>query len=176
MPKSSKEKMEKDIQNIINELKKNSKNSVKEIADKFGFSRQKVCRIINDLEKDNTIWGYTTIIDDNKVGRKRFYLLLKKMSIPVPKEKIDFVIKRELKKSATKLGVEIENSCYVNGSFDWILCITADNITQVTKFCDSFYHVFGGNYLSKIQVLEVLFPIERNGFNNPNGKELKDFF
>ncbi|UCB58617.1 MAG: MarR family transcriptional regulator [Thermoplasmatales archaeon] len=49
MTKSSKEKMEKDIQNIINELKKNSKNSVKEIADKFGFSRQKVCRIINDL-------------------------------------------------------------------------------------------------------------------------------
>jgi hypothetical protein len=36
--------------------------------------------------------------------------------------------------------------------------------------------VFKGSFLSDIQILEVLFPMERNGFDNPNREEFKDFF
>ncbi len=176
MPKSSKEKIEADKQSVLMELQKNSSDSVNVIAKRLGFSRQKVWRIIKDFENTNTIWGYNAVIDDEKTGRKRFFVLLKRSYKPASEEKINIVIKRDLRKTATELGVELEGSYYINGVYDWLMCITADNINQVKIFCDSFSTVFKGTYVSDIHILEVMFPIERNGFDNPNREELKKFF
>jgi len=175
MAKSSKKTIEKDIQTIIYELQKNSNKSVSDIADKLGFSRQKVWRIIKDLENDNTIWGYTAIIDDNKIGRKRFYILIKRAIRSTSGEKLDSMVKRDLRKEATKLGVQYESSCYVNGSYDALICITADDIKQVKRFSDSLKKLYGAN-ISEIQILEVLFPVGRNGIDNPNIEDLRGFF
>jgi len=176
MPKSSKEKIEDDKQSVLRELQKNSSDSVNVIAKRLGFSRQKVWRIIKDLEDSNIIWGYTPVIDDEKIGRKRFFVLLKRSSKPATEEKVNIVVKRDLRKIATELGVELEGSYYINGVYDWLMCITADNINQVKRFCDSFSTVFKGTYVSDIHILEVMFPIERNGFDNPNLEKLKEFF
>lgn len=176
MAKSSKEVVEKDMQNVIYELEKNSNRSVNEIANKLGFSRQKTWRIIKDLENDNTIWGYTAIVDDNKIGRKRFFILLKKANIPVKEKKLDIVINGEFRQIATKLGVQLESTYFLHGSYDGFLCVTAENITQVKIFIDKISQKLDGNYISDANVLEVLFPIERNGFGNPNVKAFKEFF
>ena len=78
MPKSSKEKIEDDKESVLMELQKNSSDSVNVIAKRLGFSRQKVWRIIKDFENTNTIWGYTAVIDDEKISRKRFFVILKR--------------------------------------------------------------------------------------------------
>lgn len=176
MSKSSKEKIEDDKHRVLQELQKNSSDNVNDIAKRLGFSRQKAWRIIKDLEDNNTIWGYTTIIDDNKIGRKRFFILLKRLNKPASEEKVNIVVKRDLRKIATKLEVELEDSFYINGMYDWLMCITANDISQVKRFCDSFSTVFKGTYLSHIHILEVMFPVERNGFDNPDLEELKEFF
>jgi len=87
MPKNSVMQIQKDEKKILEELSKNAHSSINEIANKLGFSRQKVWRIIKNLENDKTIWGYTAIIDDNKIGVKRFCILLKKAPVKVTDKK-----------------------------------------------------------------------------------------
>ncbi|UCD13766.1 MAG: hypothetical protein JSW60_09465, partial [Thermoplasmatales archaeon] len=58
----------------------------------------------------------------------------------------------------------------------WQLCITASHIGQVKRFCNIFNTLFAEDLISDIQVLEVIFPVEKNGFVNPNIKEIEDFF
>jgi DNA-binding Lrp family transcriptional regulator len=174
MAKSSKKEIEKDRQNVLNELENNSNRSLNEIAVKLGFSRQKAWRIIKNLENDNVIWGYTAIVDSKKIGRKMFYILVKRKALPTPKEKIESMVNRDLRKEATKIGVRFESSYFVNGLYDALICITADDINQVKKFTDSLNNLYGEN-ISETFILEVIFTVSRNSFDNPNIEELKEY-
>ena len=86
------------------------------------------------------------------------------------------MIGRKLKKESAKIGIDIEGSFYIHGSFDWLICITANHIKQVKKFCETFGALFSEDYISDIQVLEVIFPVEKNGIVNPNIKEIESLF
>lgn len=174
--KSSKDKIDEDTNLILDELQKKSNSSVNDNANKLGCSRQKVGRIIKDLENNKTIWGYTAIVDDNRLNRKRYFILLKKASIPVKEDKINIVVNRELRQMATKLGVQLESSYFVNGLYDGVLCVTAENVMQVKKFIEELCKKLDGVYVSKAVLMEAIFPIERNGFDNPNIQELKGYF
>ena len=176
MPKNSVKQIEQDEKRILEELLKNANMSVNEIANKLGFSRQKVWKIIKNLEKDKTIWGYTAIIDDNKMGRKRFYILLKKAPVKVTDEKLNIVINRELRKIAIKNGVNLESTYFFNGSYDGQICVTAEDIINVKNFIADMEKKIGAPYFKEADILEVLVPIQMRGFNNPNLKQLKDYF
>jgi len=176
MAKSSVKQIEQDKKRILNELTKNANLSANEIADKLGFSRQKVWRIIKNLEEDKTIWGYTVIIDDNKMGRKRFNILLKKAPIKLTDEKLNIVINRGLRKIATKNGVYLESTYFFNGSYDGQICVIAEDIIQVKKFIDDMVKKLGPDYFKEIEILEVLIPIQMRSFDNPNLKQLKEYF
>ena len=176
MAKSSVKQIEKDEKKILDELTKNANMSVNEIANTLGFSRQKVWRIIKNLEKDKTIWGYTAIIDDNKMGRKRFYILLKKAPVKLTDEKLNIVINRELRKIAIKNGVNLESTYFFHGSYDGQICVTAEDIINVKNFIADMQKKVGAAYFKEADILEVLVPIQMRGFNNPNLKQLRDYF
>ena len=55
MAKRSKKQIYEDELKVIAELQKNAKESIDIIAKNCGYSRQKVCRIINRLEENKTI-------------------------------------------------------------------------------------------------------------------------
>jgi len=59
MAKSSKKNLQDDRTKILNELRKNARESVNTIAEKLNFSRQKVWRMIAELER------YTAVVDDS---------------------------------------------------------------------------------------------------------------
>ena len=176
MAKSSAKQIEQDKKRILDELTKNAHRSVNEIADTLGFSRQKVWRIIKNLEEDKTIWGYTAIVDDNKMGRKKFCILLKKAFIEVPDEKLNIVISRELRKIAEKNGVYLESTYFFHGSYDGQICVIAEDLIHVKKFLAAMVEKLGEAYFKEIKLLEVLVPIQIRGFNNPNLKQLKEYF
>ena len=175
MPKSSREQIDEDERKILFELQKNSNESIDKIARKCGFSRQKVWRLIKRLEKNKTIWGYTAIIDDNKLGVNRYYVLIKKTNVPTTKDIVDTVIRRDLKKKMEDLEIHLECSYFIHGSYDWILCLTASHIKQVKSFIEAFNTLFQNN-VSDIQIQEVIFTIEKFGFDNPNKEDFRDFF
>lgn len=175
MPKSSKEQIVVDEIKVVSELKKNSKNSIDNIAKACGCSRQKVWRIIKRLEENKTIWGYQAVVDDEKIGVKKYQILLKKSPMPISDKMMDLLLEKDMNKKLEKFGVKFDYSYYTQGYFDWSLCITAPNIIAVKKFVEILNANFE-DYISEIQILEVIFPLLKNGFDNPNLNDIKEFF
>jgi len=174
MPKRSKKQIESDETIILKELEKNANKSINEIAKKCGFSRQKVWRIIKRLEKNNTIWGYVTIVDDEKQDLHSYILLIKKTSQPLSEELLENITKRKIENNAKKLGIIIESSFYVNGAYDYVICFNAKDIKQAKKLCESVNILYKG-HINEIQLLETMFLIKKCGITNPEIDKLKEF-
>jgi DNA-binding Lrp family transcriptional regulator len=175
MAKNSIKQIAVDEKKILEELSKNANKSINEIAKKCGFSRQKVWRIIKSLEKNNTIWGYTAVIDEEKLDKKGFIILIKRTNEPLSKDIIDKIVTRELIEKSSNSGIDILNSIYTNGAFDWVLCFTADNIKQAKVFVEEINTMFKG-YIAELYLLEKMFTTEECGISNPNTAVLRDFF
>jgi hypothetical protein len=45
----------------------------------------------------------------------------------------------------------------------------------VKKFSEVFHTIFK-DYVSDMHVLEVVFPLEKSGFDNPNREEFREYF
>lgn len=175
MAKNSAKQIVEDEKEILNELCRNANKSINEIAKDCGFSRQKVWRVIKNLEKNKTIWGYTTIVDEEKQGLKGYVLLIKRSNKPIDKELMNKILKRDVLKRTAKIEVEITNSVYCNGVYDWIMCFTAPDIKNAKKFAEITQQTMEG-FVSEVQLIEELFVVERCGVQNPELNKIKDFF
>jgi len=175
MAKNSIKQIEEDEKRILQELANNSNKSINEIAKKCGFSRQKVWRVIKNLEKNHTIWGYTTIIDKEKQGLKNYTVLIKRTNLPLEEKMVDKIIERQMEQTAKKIGVTIESSYYIHGDFDWLIYIAAESTKEAKKFCEALNIMYKGT-INDIRLLETLFTAKRNGIENPDISKLKEFF
>ena len=174
MSKGSKKQIDMEERKAIADLQKNSRESVDKLSERCNFSRQRADRIIKRLEENNTIWGYHAVVDQSKLDLKRYLVLLKRLPNPMKKEAFDAMVKGNLK-GMTEIGVGIDSSFFVHGTYDWVLDVTANNIKQIKQFCEVQKKTFQGCF-SDVQVLEVLFPVEENGICNPNLEGINGFF
>lgn len=174
MPKRSRKQMREDEKKIVSYLKKDSRASINEMAEKLGFSRQKVWRIIKKLEKNNKIWGYTTIVDDDKFNQKRYVILIKKTMAPSDKW-VEKITDLTMQKKSEELGVEVEYSMFLHGDYDWMFIVTADELKDAKKFTEALTEEYHG-IIRDIELLEDVFPVEKNGIVNPNVDRLKEYF
>jgi DNA-binding Lrp family transcriptional regulator len=174
MPKNSKQQINKDENKVILELLKNSNESIDKIGKKCGFSRQKVWRIIKRLEKEKTIWGYSAIVNDQKIGVKGYTALIKRTPVPADRTLVDTIISKKIEELIPNDHISIKNSFFVHGRYDWLIYFTAENIIQAKRFCDAIRTIFQG-YIADINLLENLFEIRKFGKTNPNQTSLKEF-
>lgn len=173
MPKSSKEQIYKDEKKVIFELQKNSKESIDVIAKRCGFSRQKVWRIIKRLEKNRQIWGYSAIVDIEKLNLKRYIMLIKRSNKPASNA-IKKIIDLTAHKKGEKIGINIECSSYLHGEYDWMIVFTTSDIRNAKRFNEVInkdYH----DIISDIQVMEDIFSVKRCGKVNPEIHKLQEF-
>jgi len=175
MAKNSAAQILKDQKRIVRELSKNANKSINEIAKTCGFSRQKVWRIIKNLENNNTIWGYTAVIDDEKQDMKRYMILIKRSIQPIADEIIDRIIDRELTKKSDGLKIDIINSWYSSGAYDWVIAFNAQDIKVAKRFVEVVAKLFEG-YISELKLIEELFPAQKCGIPNPEIERLREFF
>jgi DNA-binding Lrp family transcriptional regulator len=175
MPKRSKDDVEADIKEIVRIFQNNARVSFNDLANKTGFSRQKIWRIIKGLEKDKTIWGYTTVFDTKKLGMKQYFIMLKRKHGAIIENQIENLINRNVKKQLEKMGVYIESSFYTNGEYDWISIASAEDIVHMKKYAEFIIKHFG-SILSDVKIVEILFPLEKNNIENPKKEEIRDFF
>lgn len=82
---------------ILFELDRNSRISIKNIAKKTGLSRDVVAYRIKQLEKNEIIKKYITIIDFSKFGLQiiRLYLKLQNTTPTIEQSMIDFFVKQQ---------------------------------------------------------------------------------
>jgi len=175
MAKSSVEQIEKDEKKILEELSKNANKSINDIAKSLGFSRQKVWRIIKNLEKNHVIWGYVAVIDNQKLNKKRYILLIKRSNKPIPENFVDHIITREIADKAKKMGIKFINSVLINGKYDWLISFTADNLIQAKSLVELYIKIYDG-LISEIHLNEYMFPVLYDSIQNPEIKKIKDYF
>jgi DNA-binding Lrp family transcriptional regulator len=174
MPKNSRKQIDADEKRVIAELQKNAKESIDLIANKCGFSRQKVWRIIKRLEKNKTIWGYHAVIDDEKVNRHSYIMLIKRSNEPLSSA-TDKIINQTIEKRGMEIGVNVECSRVLHGIFDWFICFTAPGIREAKKFSEMFNREYP-NYINEIHILENIFTVKNSGVLNPDITKLKEYF
>ncbi len=175
MTKSSREQIEKDERKIINELRKNAKESIDTIAKNCGFSRQKVWRIIKRLEKNQKIWSYYAVVDNERLDLKQFIILMKRTNKAIPADKIQQAVSGEIGKQMRKIGVEIEDAFYVHGTHDFVITAIASDVRKIKLLAEAINNEYR-EFISDINVLEVIFPMLRCSSYNPNLKDLKSYF
>ena len=159
---------------VIAELQKNAKESIDTIAKNCGYSRQKVWRIINRLEENNTIWGYATVVNEEKQELKRYMILIKRTTLPIDEKLADKIITRQLEKLSSEIDIKIEHSIFTHGTFDWVICFKAKDMKQAKKFSEIVNKTYWG-YIGEVHMLETLFPIRIQGILNPDIQKLKEF-
>ena len=173
MAKSSKETILHDEIKVLNALEQDSKESVDEIAKKCRFSRQKVWRIIKDMEKRKIIWGYTAITDETAQKLKHFIVLAKRNTVPFGDEVRKEIILRKLDDYPMDI-IKIENIYLTHGVTDWILTFYAPDIVSAKKFVEETFARFS-KYLQEYSIIETLVPVRKQGFKNPRIKDLVEY-
>ena len=175
MAKNTKEQISIDEKKVINELKKKANKSINEIAKNCNFSRQKVWRIIKNLEKNKTIWGYTVTVDEEKQGKNFYILLLKRAAVPITPEAVKNIVSREIDDHIQNLGCEMITSIYTNGSYDWLIVFTAPNLNIAKKVNELFIKRYSKILIDSI-LLETIFPVKINSIVNPDINKLESYF
>jgi DNA-binding Lrp family transcriptional regulator len=173
MARSSREQIDRDEIKVIMELQKNCKDSLDKISKRCGFSRQKTWRIIKNIEKNKTVWGYHATIDNEKIDRKGFVLLIQWKHLPIENTLGEMIVKGTLDKSGAEMGVVVEDNFWVHGGmFDGIICFSAQNLKQAKRFQEIFINTYQ-EYIKDLQLLETMMTIKKDGFMNPKIKETK---
>ena len=174
MPKSSKKQINEDDMKFLKVFQKNSGDSLDKIAKKCGFSRQKISRIKKRLEKSKTVWGYHAVVDDEKLDRTRYIMLIKKSAQPVGNA-VNKIIDLTMPKKGEEIGVDILSCGYLHGKYDWILIITAKDIKHVKKFSEILIREFQ-HVIREVDIMEYIFSIKECGITNLEIKKLREFF
>ena len=174
MAKSSKKQIDQDEKKVIEQLQRNSNESIDKIAKTCGFSRQKVWRIIKRLENNKTIWGYTAVPDKEKQGVHHYILLIKRSSEPAS-DIIGDVIDAFKKYAGKNLGVFVQTACLLHGEYDGILCFTAKDISFAKRFVELINKKYSA-YLNSTTLLEDIFSVKLSGMMNPKLDDLKEYF
>jgi len=176
MATSNKMRLEQDGKKILFELVKNAKENIDTIAKHCGFSRQKVWKVIKQMEENQMIWGYTAIFDEQKIGMNHFMLMFKRSSKPLKEGTVDLIVSRRIEGILDKLelGVIVESSAYVHGDYDWVVTFIAEDIKQAKKYSDIFIGLHPGE-IEKVTLLQTMMSVKKQYVLNPDRKKLKDF-
>jgi DNA-binding Lrp family transcriptional regulator len=171
MSKSKKE-ITKNDRKILDVLMQNARQSLIEISDKTGLSRQTIQKTLQKLEKDNVIWGYQPIIDEQKKGLKEYIILIKRTTKPIDEKLLDKIISNKQEEVVLKMGIKYVTTLYTHGNFDIILIFIALDIKEVKKFIEYLKSIYS-DYFADVQLLETLFTVRKQGIMNPNVINLK---
>ena len=174
MPKSSKKQASEDEKKLLKILQKNSGDSIENIAKKCGFSKQKVGRIKKRLEKNKTIWGYSAVVDDEKLDVKRYMLLFKKSSQPTG-DAINKIVNLTVQQKSEKIGVDILSGGYLHGRYDWMVIFTAKDIINAKKLGEILLTEYP-QLISEVEIIEYVFTLKEGGIVNPEIEKIREFF
>lgn len=151
---------------ILEELQKNGRASVSDIADKTGLTRQTVAKIISNMEKNKEIWGYSAIFDPKLIGLKPFIIQIK-LDLSVNFE--DF-LKKATSKQRIKENEEkylVQTSMFIHGKSDFMFLFWAKDIIEAKNMLNTYYEIYQSN-VKETDLSEVIISLRNCGIANPN--------
>ncbi|MFW3145958.1 MAG: Lrp/AsnC family transcriptional regulator [Thermoplasmatota archaeon] len=160
------------FQNVISALLEDPTRSMREIAKELNSYRQTIWRKKKRLEKDKVIWGYTAVIDESKLGKGTFILMMK--TKPMAKEMAEILIRRLKGNEPAKKDIRLIDLFQVNGEYDWILRFSAPHHTTARNYYDTIRAVYSDFLLEKPVMVGVNFILVAEGKRNPDIDDLFD--
>ena len=116
---------------LLKAIDKNSKLSVKELAEMLGESEEKVKSELERLEADSVICGYPTLINWDRVGEERVTALIEVKVTPQRGMGFDRIAERIYKFD------EVEALYLMSGGFDLSVTIVGKTLKEVAEFVSS---------------------------------------
>jgi len=144
--------------------------SIREIAKELKSNRQRVWRIKKELETEKIVWGYTAVVDDTKLKHGLYQLMIK--SKPLTPKLVETIIKRIVGCEFKKQNVMVKDMLYVNGEYDFIVCFSAPDHATARKYYNSVRMAYQKYLLEKPVMVNVDFPLIREGKVNPELEKL----
>jgi DNA-binding Lrp family transcriptional regulator len=172
MVKSNREQKVEDEQKVLTELQKNCKENIDMIAKNCGFSRQKVWKIIKQLENSHKIWGYSAIVDE-KQELQKFILFQKRTNTSLNSDDIKTLAMTRMDNMKKDIGITIQSTYFIHGEYDWVTIFTAKDIRQAKKFVDTIMERFPGT--QTISLSQILFTLREQYIQNPDPTDMKNY-
>jgi DNA-binding Lrp family transcriptional regulator len=158
---------------IIKWLLEDPTRSLNEMAKSLNVYRQTLWRRKKKLEEDKIIWGYTAVIDENKLGNV-IYLIMMKMK-PMTRGLADVICRRVKNDEMSKTGVRLIDAFHVNGEFDWVLRFSAPDYATARRYYDALRVIYEDYLIEKPVIVDVNFILKAEGMRNPEIEKLHHF-
>jgi len=113
---------------ILSVIEKNSKISVKDLAVVLGENEDDVARAIAEMEEDETICGYHTIINWDKTNRDRVVALIEVCVTPQRSRGFDHLAERIYN------FPEVDTVYLMSGSYDFCVMLEGKTLREVSRF------------------------------------------
>jgi len=165
-----KDQKEKRKQELLHHLLEDPTQGTNKIAQKTGMNRRTIFQLQKDMEKDQTIWGYTTVVDEKKL--KRVVYLLQFKTKPFTKEFADLIFKRLTTHEPEKHGVRILDVGYAIGSYDVLIIYSAPDHETARQYFEILRAVYRDHFLNEPIISQMNSYFVKNGKINPNLKRI----
>jgi len=73
-----------------------------------------------------------------------------------------------------KLGINVENSYYTHGEYDWVLIFTASDMSHAKKFSDMLVNKYP-NMVSKVNLMQILITLRSQHILNPEYMKIREY-
>lgn len=132
---------------LIHTLLENPTQSTNTVAQKTGMNRRTIFRIQDDLEKKNIIWGYSTVIDEHKLGRVVY--LLQFQTKPFTKEFADLIKQRLTTETheTEQLGIRLLEIYYMDGDYNMLIKFSAPDHKIARAYFEILRSVYKDHFL-----------------------------
>lgn len=171
--------IEKDLKSsrtldLVNCLLEDPTRSISKIAEKSNMYRRTVWRKKGELEEDHTIWGYTTVIDESKLGHV-LYVALFRIKPILSREFADLIIERLTTRAPSKEGVRVIDILYINGYYDIVIRFSAPDHAIARMYYETLRSTYNEYFLEDPLLCDVNFSLIRTGKVNPELEKLYNF-
>jgi DNA-binding Lrp family transcriptional regulator len=174
MPEKSRDGSKKvEDEEIIEWLLEDPTRSLNTMAKAMNIYRQTLWRRKKKLEDEKVIWGYTAVIDENKLGNV-IYLVMMKMK-PMTRGMADIIYRRIKNNEMSKSRVRLIDAFHVNGEYDWILRFSAPDHATARKYYDAIRVIYEEYLIEKPVIVDVNFILKAEGMRNPELEKLYNF-
>ncbi|MHC1680508.1 MAG: hypothetical protein AB9860_04560 [Methanomassiliicoccales archaeon] len=157
-----------DEKRVANELLKNPSQDLAALSNKLGFSKQKVWRIVHDLEQNGAIFAHAAVLNPKIMGKRSFIIMFERSFKGADKNLMEQMTVHPIIEEMEKEGIHavVEDSYYLNGVYDWVIFITVDEHKDLLRFM-GLWRMHYGEYFSRVVQSEVMFVTNRNSIFNP---------
>lgn len=113
---------------ILSVIEKNSKIELKDLADLLGITEIEVANEIADMEKENIICGYHTMINWENTSEEKVTAMIEVMVTPQRGDGFDKIAERIYNFS------EVQSLFLMSGGFDFMLILEEKTMKSVSQF------------------------------------------